>query len=225
MATTGGVEMGGLKHKPESLTQPEAQPALEKLNFETSSLLKWASYAAEWEDHRGLDDELSIEEMEIITEEVEYEIELENGEQIRQDLADFRAWDKYDLTAIAVDVLSSVGDVLRRPMRAGGSFGRISVQILPWNHEKLFKGDELGSCWEASGLCERHKNSEGGGFRITLSSTATPNTFLHEVAHVLSFGDEGAFFHGHMWLFYFLILIAGRYWDLDVPNLLAAMHE
>ena len=225
MATTEGVEMGGASMSPNRSPGLKHSPALEKLNFETSSLLKWAKYAADWKDHRSPDDELSVEEMDHITEEVEYEIELEDGEQIQQDLADFWENDGYDLSEIAKVAYCSILHVLRKPMRAGGLFGRFSIQVLPWNHEKLLKGDPLGECWEASGLCERRESGEGSGFSITLSSSATPSTVMHEVAHVLAFGDEGVFGHGPRWLMYFLILVAGRYWDLDVPNFLAAMHE
>lgn len=205
-------------------TDTEEEDPLDRIDLANSALLKWMDYVVTWGNRREFQEELNTGAMEEITTQLENEIREANGPTIRLEDERFLANDDYGLREIADETLEAVAWVLELPTRSGRPFGTLKVSTLPWNHKKLFKGQIFGPVdWQLNGLCERYDNAGECGFDITLSSSASPFTVLHELAHVLAFGGNGSFLHGPEWLFWFLLLVAHRYWDLDPTEALLVL--
>ena len=189
----------------------------------TTSILRWAHLAADWEEHRPANHELSVLERGRMREDIEYEIALTLGDPFDHEPVQ-RTGEWYDLTTIGSDTVRAIISApLSRSSRPRDHIGAITFEVLPWTDVMLCCGDEaprtvVGSPVGANGFTI----GAGQDLKITLASDAFPTTVFHQVAHTLAFAEDGRFQHRDRWLFYFIMLMAWRYWQMDLEDVLTS---
>ena len=168
----------------------------------TTSILRWAHLAADWEVHRPANHELSV---------------LERGRIEKTSNMRLRSRWGIPLTTNQFRGQAS-GTTLRRSAPTPSvrfcrpSLDRVVRGITSERlHLKCSRGPMSCCAVETRransrrrpGRCERFHDRGQSGFKITLASDAFPTTVFHQVADTLAFAEDGRFQHRDRWLFYF----------------------